>query len=180
MRRNKKLSGQFINLQIDSLPFREYHGKMEDWCFLFVWLLLPLRRCCWKWIVSSGTSTSPLIYRCRRAGGAIDGRQVSATAPACWGPRRKEEPWSEEEEEEEENLPPSAALNLFYTYGNQRIASRDSTTDIINSTHPPHHQIAVLSSYFSPLPFSAQSSRPRNMPSSGERAFPLTNAGPES
>ena len=47
-------------------------------------------------------------------------------------------------------------------------------------THPPHHQIAVLSSYFSPLPFSAQSSRPRNMPSSGERAFPLTNAGPES
>ena len=24
-------------------------------------------------------------------------------------------------------------------------------------THPPHHQIAVLSSYFSPLPFSAQS-----------------------
>ena len=137
MRRNKKLSGQFINLQIDSLPFREYHGKMEDWCFLFLWLLLPLRRCCWKWIVSSGTSTSPLIYRCRRAGGAIDGRQVSATAPACWGPRRKEEPWSEEEEEEEENLPPSAALNLFYTYGNQRIASRDSTTDIINSTHPP-------------------------------------------
>ena len=47
-------------------------------------------------------------------------------------------------------------------------------------THPPHHQIAVLSSYFSPLPFSAQSSRPRTMPSSGERAFPLTNAGPES